>query len=163
MNRIKLIYDKRLKIKKNAKLICFVAILLCLLTNVGFNFTLFEGQGCISIALDKWDMMHVNKAYLWVEDVQYEITDIALIKQIAKETMVATYSDVQYPSKPERWIELYYNDRLVRRMKWIACCEEALVYEADLLHWIWPGTEGFVTLSADNIVEQLEAIVEGRE
>lgn len=149
MNKVQLTCSQKQKIKKIIKCICFTVIILYLLTNVSFSFTLFKEEGTISIAFDKWDMVHVNKAYVMYQDQRHEIADINWIEKISKETRVATRTDTG--CSPEIWIELYYNDKLVRRMGYSSCHFNALVYTSDESHWIWPSYEGegFAELSLE--------------
>ena len=161
MNK-KLTATEKKKIKRIIKYICMIFVLVILCLNVSFSFNLFGSYGCISVAFDKWDMMHVNKAYIVDGDNTYEITDRDLIKQISKETRVATKTDVR--CQPVRWIELYYNEKLVRRIGWTGCCDGGKVYTADASHWIWPSCEkeGFCDFSRE-LLEQMSLIIDTKE
>lgn len=162
LSKMKLTYVQKQKTKKIIKYICIIAAIIMLYLNVSVSFNLFGSYGCISVVYDKWDMMHVNKIYLQVGENRYEVSDPMLIDRIVDTTMVASMGGVQY--FPDIKMELYHNNKLVRRMSYGIGCGAAKVYEADMEHWVWPSStgEGFVHFPTE-LIDRLQEIIDTEE
>ena len=71
----------------------------------------------------------------------------------------ATNTDLRHPNT-ERWIELYRGDRLIRRMRWEDNHGGIVVYEADWLHWVFPGDSGEgLVYPSEELLAQLNALI----
>ncbi|MDD6200516.1 MAG: hypothetical protein PUB93_04525 [Firmicutes bacterium] len=131
---------KAIRIKKGL-FVFLVALLILLFLNVSLRINPFDGGGCISIAFDKFPMLIANRAVICYGDVRYEITDIGLVREITSETRCATNTDLRHPNT-DRWIEIYCGDTLIRRMRWEDNHDGIIVYNAGVLHWIFPSNDG---------------------
>ena len=132
-------YAEKQKIKRIVKRVVFWGAVLFLLLNVSIGSKIEMVRGCISIAFDKWDMMWADKAILYVDGQEYVITDIDLVREIAKDTAVATYyeeCECTAGYKNDRWIELYVGDRQIRRMQWLESHDWVRTYDTDAFHWV---------------------------
>ena len=133
--------------KKRGKIIalcvCFVLLgsfLIFLITCVSFRQTIIQGGTgeCVSIAFfEKQKLRAVNKVVLTYEDKVVTITDMDLIDEIVKETMVANRANLGCAKVNGRQIDLFSDDELIRSMKWSSCCQDTVyVYNSDSTHWI---------------------------
>ncbi|MBQ6851708.1 MAG: hypothetical protein IJO04_01575 [Oscillospiraceae bacterium] len=167
--------------KKRRKIIALctcIALLCCfllfLVTCVSFRQTHIPGDAgeCISLAFfEKQKMRTVNKVVLTgPKDKVVTITDMGLIDEIVKETMVATHANLGCLKGGNLRIDLFNGDQLVRSMTCADCCEYHIhVYNADSTHWIlFPGysrspsktaNEGWVILSKE-LKHKLDALLE---
>ena len=111
----------------------FVAVSLSGFTNVG--------GGCISVVFDKHFVCGADRIVVYEGDQVITITEKSTVRRIASEFVVANRTDLcGYYS--DRRIEIYNGDKLVRSIRWNACCELAEIYEADAAHWLFPSTSG---------------------
>ena len=129
------------------------------------NFVDDQYGECISIAFfEKQRLWGVDKIIIESEDGNViEITEKQLISDILDETAVATHASSPHGNY-ERSIYLYNGDKLVRSMKWTACCDTIEVYRADACHWfITPGggtaDVGFVYLS-EELITKIDTLLE---
>ena len=161
-------YAEKQKMKRIIKKVAFWGVVVYLLLNasVGVKDVTVCGN-CFSIAFDKWDMMWVDKAIIYVDNEEYVITDIEFVREIAKGTAAAIYYDGCQAIESERrrndytrWIELYAGEKRVRRMPWLKAHEYIQVYEADIAHWILFGDTGvgYTTLEWELYEKIYEAI-----
>ena len=141
---------RKQKKRRIRNIILGVIAVYCIL-NVGVRLHNLELGACVSLAFDKWDMMHVNKAILYVDDTEYIFTDIDFVRQIAKETCVAQYGWVcrEHEDNKTRRIELYRGEKLVRNMEYYSAHGYVRTYKADWGYWLWftDSKEGFAELS----------------
>ena len=143
--------QKRKRMKRRIRNIILGVIGVYCILNVGVRLHNLELGACVSLAFDKWDMMHVDKAILYVDDTEYIFTDIDFVRQIAKETAVAQYGWVcnEHEDNKTRRIELYRGEKLVRNMEYYSAHGYVRVYTSDWGHWLWftDSEEGFAELS----------------
>ena len=143
-------------------IIIWVTVLFLLVLNVGasVNLNAKEGGSCISITFDKLPMLLVNKAVLYVDGEQYDISDNKLVREIAYESIVATNTDICIHGAEKRWIELYVGDVLIRRIGWTEH-DDFLIYEASLIYWIPFSIDGDGLVSPpDELINRLESIID---
>lgn len=150
--------------KFSKKLLCLCVLLIfllgLLLLNVSLRMNPFDNGGCFSISFDKLPMSMANRVVIYTSDSSVEITDRDLICSITKETSCATNTDLRY-EKTERWIEIYCGNTLIRRMRWEDNHGVIVVYHADLIHWIFPSTEGDgIVYPSSQLTAKLEAIIQ---
>lgn len=118
-----------------------------------------DNGGCFSVAFDKAAMRSADRAVICVNEERYEISDPALVREIADQTLAATNTDLRHPNT-ERWIELYRGDRLIRRMRWEDNHGGIVVYEADWLHWVFPSDSGEgLVYPSEELLAQLNALI----
>ena len=129
---------------------CAVALMVIFVLNVSVGGAPTMAGGCICISWDKWDMMRADKVVLALSDESYTITDLELIRALAEDTLTGDYTDYCCAKAEDGWIEIYRDDRLLRRMRYIAN-HKALAYEADGFHWVLFGNEGHAFLEQDTI------------
>lgn len=130
-----------MKILKSKKFYIILGIILILL-NVGVCFNPFDGGGCISVTFDKLPMMLANRAVLCVGEERYEINDLSLVHELAKQTCVATNTDLCCKQNSNRYIEIYCGNNLVRRMQWEENHDGFIVYKTGPFHWVLFSHDG---------------------
>ena len=150
---------------KLRKRIVWVLVLILLFLNIGVsvNLNAKEAGGCISVTFDKLPMLLVNKAVLYVDGEQYNISDSKLVREIARESIVATNTDLCVHGAEIRWIDLYVGDVLIRRVGWTDH-DDFLVYEASLIHWI-PFSAGGDGLASPpkELISSLESLIDASQ
>ena len=141
--------------KRIFQIVIILVILYCFL-NVGIN----VDNGTIFVIFDKWDVMNADKMVIRDDGKEIVITDTELIQKVTKETLIAEMTDGKHP-KGDRWIELYHNDTLVRRIQWNSDVS-MVVYEKDAIHWIFPSFydgKGYISVPWD-LYQELKQIVD---
>ena len=113
--------------------------------------------GAVCISFDKWDMLRADKIIIDYRGELYTVTDPEFVQTFSKETLAGTYSEYCCSNLNDGWVEIYWGDRLLRRMRYIAN-HDAVAYEADLTHWVLFGKEGHAFLSKDTW-EKLHQII----
>lgn len=142
---------------KLCKRIILITVLLLLVLNVGIRVNMDIG---ISVTFDKLPMLLVNKAVLYVDGEQYDISDSKLVREIARGSIVATNTDICVEGAKKRWIELYVGDVLIRRIGWTDH-DDFLIYEASLIHWMPFSQVGDGLVSPpDELINRLESIID---
>lgn len=104
--------------------------------------------GCVCISFDKWDMQRADKIVIEFRGETYTVTDPEFVQTFCQETMTGTYSDYCCSHFQEGSIEIYRQGRLIRRMRYVEN-HDAIVYDADLTHWVLFGEEGHAFLTGD--------------
>ena len=140
--------------------IAFLVLLGLLITNVAVCVNPFDGGGCFSVALDKFQMLTADRVVIRVEERSYETTDPELIRLITSETRVATNTDLSYP-KTDRWIDIYRGDVLIRSMRWADNLNQIVVYHADNTHWVFPSYDGDgIILPSTELINKLIEVID---
>lgn len=147
-----------------------VVLFFAICTSFRSNILQSEIGKCISVSLfGKLELLGVDRAGLVVYGEEIEITDAELIRQIVKETRVATHMDTDCCQDccgcpdPHWGLKLYRGEECVRSMVWQTCCDAVEVYKPDATHWLIPPPEvkaeaGYVELSRD-LVRELETLI----
>lgn len=141
----------------------FVIVFLNVLQLLPFSFcvNLNDAYGCISVTFDTWTMKQADKVIIKANDKEITVTDKVFIKEIVRETTVATNGPMGCAK--DRTIEVYKGDRLIRSMVWGTCCDNVKVYDADVGHWLLltgsKNPSGFVRLS-DELVAKLNNLIQ---
>jgi hypothetical protein len=133
---------------------------------VAVNFdgiTTNAGGGCIAVAFDKASVMGADKIVLYRKTEVITITDKDLVREIAAQFVVANRTGL-CESQSGEWMEIYNGGRLVRTVYWSDCVDNfAHIYEADDLHWIFPGEGGIGQLELPReFMERLEEIIQSQ-
>lgn len=140
----------------------FVIVILNALRLLPFSFcvNLNDAYGCVTVTFDTWVMKQADKVIIKADKKEITVTDKSLIRQIVKETTVATNGPVGCAN--DRTIEVYKGDMMIRSMPWGTCCDSVKVYDADAAHWVLlTGTKdpsGFVSLS-DELIARLNTLI----
>ena len=147
--------DKEMKIEL-ILLGCLVAIILFFVICSSMKVT----NECVSISLfGKWELKNVDCAVITIDGEKVTVTDENLLDELVSETRVA--DRVSACGESSRQIDLYSGDKLVRSMKWDACCNTVKVYEPGLTHWLISFKQsvnaGYVQIS-NELASQLEAL-----
>ena len=148
---------------KLRKRIVWLVVLVLLFLNIGVGINPFDNYGCISITFDKLPMLLVNKAVLYVDGEQYTVSDSKLVREIARESIVATNTDTCVHGAEIRWIDLYVGNALIRRVGWTDH-DDFLVYEASLIHWI-PFSAGGDGLASPpkELINSLKSLIDASQ
>lgn len=125
-----------------------------------YRVNLNDAYGCVTVTFDTWAMKQADKVIIKANKKEITVTDKALIKEIIKETTVASNGPVGCAN--DRTIEVYKGDRLIRSMSWGTCCDSVKVYDADAGHWLLltgsKNPSGFVSLS-DELLSKLNTLI----
>ncbi len=146
--------------KKVRILIAVGAAVLCLCLAVG----LFVGiriapYECITVVFDKHQMKNADRILIRVGNGCYEVTDGDLIREITDSTLYAQTWGQCCEAQPDRWIEVYQGEMLVRRMGWEQAHDGILVYEPDAGHWILGAQGPGQVYLPEKVLEKLEAVI----
>ena len=137
---------------------CCLVIFIAVSTRfVGIDANLKMAGGGLCISFDKWDMERANKIVVQVGDKNYTLTDLELVRAIARESVAGTYSDYCCAHSPDGWMEIYRGDKLLRRMDFMSN-HGGLAYDADASHWVLFGEKGHAFLSNETR-QKLETII----
>lgn len=152
--------QKRLSKHTSLRLLIIGVVLLLLLTNVGISINPGDNGGCISVTFDKLPMLLAQKAILCVDGEQYDVSDTKLVREIVRESVVATNTDLRYVNT-ERWIDIYCGNCLVRRIHWITGDYPMfIVYNASPIHWIFFSNDGDgIVFPSDKLINNLESVI----
>jgi hypothetical protein len=152
--------DGKRKVKRWVSLSVALCIVLLLQINVGVSCNPFDGGGCISVTFDKLPMMLADRAVIRVGEKHYEMTDLDFVRQITAETRCATNTDLCH-NKTDRWIDIYWGETLVRSMMWETEHDSIIVYDAGILHWVFPSDEGLgIVDPSDDLLQKLKQVIE---
>lgn len=150
---------KYIRIGIVAAVCLLAAVSVVLAMNVSFGMST-DAHAAMSIAFDKQAMRSANRIVIRTYGKEIEITDPALVGEIAEETAAATHMKLDCPEG--KWIDVYCDDQLIRSMGWSACCDTVNVFDTDATHWVMSieGAEegGSIYLSRD-LVEKLKALI----
>ena len=136
---------------------CLVIFIAVSTRFVGIDANLKMAGGGLCISFDKWDMERANKIVVQVGDENYTLTDLELVRAIARESVAGTYSDYCCAHSPDGWMEIYRGDKLLRRMDFMSN-HGGLAYDADASHWVLFGEQGHAFLSKETR-DNLEKII----
>lgn len=114
---------------------------------IGVNTDTDRGGGCFAVAFDKAAVLGADKVVIRENGMVKTITDKDLVREIASCFVVANSTD-QCDSRSGSVWEIYNGDKLVRTIVWNGCCENcAVIYHADLSHWLFPSESGLGQLA----------------
>lgn len=138
--------------KKKWMGILFICLALILLTAVFLCVSIagdpLMAGGVVCISFDKWDMLRADKIIIRYRGETYTVTDPEFVQSFSKETLAGDYSEYCCSDQDDGWVEIYRDDRMLRRMRYIEN-HGAFAYEADGTHWVLFGDEGHAFLSAE--------------
>ena len=132
-------------------IVLVIALLIWIFVDVSIESILEDKAGsCISVVFDKPWVKGADRVVVYQDDhVVADISDREPVRQIASLFTVANRTD-QCDYKGGLRMEIYNGDHLIREVTENCCGGLYLIYERDLLHWVFPsecGT-GQVELSA---------------
>lgn len=137
--------------------VCIVILVAVLSAHIGVDADLKMAGGGLCVSFDKWDVMRADKIIIHIDDETYTLTDIELIRSIARESVAGTYSDYCCAHSPDGWMEIYRGDKLLRRMDYVSN-HGGLAYHSDVTHWVFFGEQGHAFLSNETR-QKLETII----
>lgn len=94
-----------------------------------------EAGGCIAVVFDKHQVLQADRIVLREGDKTVTITDPQQVRRLASVFVVANRTDL-CGYYMDRWMEIYRDDTLVRRIHWNDHDELVTVYESDATHWV---------------------------
>lgn len=113
-----------------------------------------EAGSCISVIFDKPRVKGADRIVVYQNNqVVADISDPEPVRQIARLFTVANRTDLCDYEGGWR-MEIYNGDRLVREVVENCCCGFYLLYEWDLLHWVFPSESGIGQLQLSPEDEQ---------
>lgn len=138
--------------------LCIVSFILICVCLGRMSFT--PGSKFIALSpFGRLELLGVDKAVITIDGESVTVTDAELLGRIVDETTIANEAYSCEHGSKDRSIDLYRGDKLVRSMKWYDCTDFVRVYDADLIHWLFPpeAQAGYAELSRD-LVRSLEAL-----
>ena len=140
-----------------------IALLIWIFVDVSIESVVGDKAGsCISVVFDKPWVKGADRVIVYQDgQVVADISDREEVRQIADLFIVANRTD-QCDYKSGWRMEIYNGNRLVREVIENCCGGLYMIYERDLLHWVFPSGcgAGQVELSADE--EQILKQIIGR-
>lgn len=140
-----------------------IALLIWIFVDVSIESVIGDKAGsCISVVFDKPWVKGADRVIVYQDgQVVADISDRGEVRQIADLFTVANRTD-QCDYKSGWRMEIYNGNRLVREVIENCCGGLYMIYERDLLHWVFPSGcgAGQVELSADE--EQILKQIIGR-
>lgn len=140
-----------------------IALLIWIFVDVSIESVIGDKAGsCISVVFDKPWVKGADRVIVYQDgQVVADISDREEVRQIADLFIVANRTD-QCDYKSGWRMEIYNGNRLVREVIENCCGGLYMIYERDLVHWVFPSGcgAGQVELSADE--EQILKQIIGR-